>query len=85
MTEHISGKQKSKKLKEDPTFKLERPLQPNLREINTKNVFSDFEYSNLYLKGSRLVQFYGTPKMCKGFFTRFSSSFSTYCIFNWYL
>ena len=68
MTEHISGKQKSKKLKEDPTLKLERPLQPNLHEINIKNVFSDFEYSNLYPKGSRPVQLYGTPKMWRVFY-----------------
>ena len=37
------------------------------REINTKNIFSDTEYSNLYPKGSKPARLYGTPKIHKAF------------------
>ena len=67
MTELTSDKQKFRKLKEDPTLKRERALQRTLREIKKNNIFSDTEYLNLYLKGSKPARLYGTPKIHKAF------------------
>ena len=75
MTELINDKQKFRKLKEDPTLKCERALQRTLREINKKNIFSNTEYSNLYLKGSKPAQLYRTPKIHKAFLPGFLPPF----------
>ena len=67
MTELISGKQKIRKLKKDPTLKRGRALQRTWHVINTKNIFSDVEYSNLRLQGYKPARLYGTTKIYNAF------------------
>ena len=84
MTELITDKQKFRILMEDPTLKREKALQRTLRETDKKNIFSDFEYSNLFPKGSKPARLYGNLK-----YTRLSDQvlfvLFSYCLFNWYL
>ena len=63
----ISDQKKFRKLKEDPTLKRQRALQQTLCEINKKNKYSDFEYSNLYPKSTKPARLCGIPKIHKTF------------------
>ena len=67
MAELISDKKKFKKLTNNPTIKREQALQRTLRKLNKNSIFSESEYSDLYLKGSKITRLYGTPKMHKSF------------------
>ena len=67
MTEVISDKKKLKKLTNDPTIKREQALQRTLHKLNKKSISRESEYSDLYLKGSKVDRLYGTPKIHKTF------------------
>ena len=67
--EIISDTSKFKKLREDPTLKLEASLQHCLHKLKQKNFLIEIECDKLYPSGSAPASIYGTPKMHK-----FSSS-----------
>ena len=51
----------------DPTIKREQALERTLRKLNKKSIFNESEYSDLYLKGSKIDRFHGTQKILKSF------------------
>ena len=47
--------------------KREQALQRKIGKLNKKNIFSESEYSEIYLKGSEIAGIHGAPKIHKSF------------------
>ena len=61
----LSGKNKFKKLSEDPTKLREGQLQRYLRELKKKQFLDDATYERIYPSGSQPSRLYGMPKVHK--------------------
>ena len=61
----LNGKNKFKKLSEDPTKLHEGQLQRYLRELKKTQFLDDATYERIYPSGSQPSRLYGTPKLHK--------------------
>ena len=65
INELINDKTKFRKLDSDVTLKRENSLKTFLRTLKTSNLFTKFEYENIYPSGSSPARIYGLPKLHK--------------------